>query len=117
MTSRGLGRVATVNLESGQPTVEQALQRMRNALLTYKRQGVKAVVVIHGYGSSGVGGAIRAAVQGTLQEHDMQGLVRRFIVGDDFVGVKRRDLIAMCKALGEERGLEGNAGVTIVILR
>jgi len=90
---------------------------MRNALLTYKRQGVKAVVVIHGYGSSGVGGAIKTAVSPILAAPEMAGLVRKFVPGEDFTGTKRRDLIAMCKGLGEAHGIEGNAGVTIVVLR
>ncbi|MBS3984989.1 MAG: hypothetical protein KGZ66_05240 [Selenomonadales bacterium] len=47
----------------------------------------------------------------------MRGLVRAFVGGEDFLGSKRRDLIGMCKALEDERHAEGNAGVTVVVLR
>lgn len=43
--------------------------------------------------------------------------VRAFVGGEDFLGSKRRDLIGMCKALEDERHVEGNAGVTVVVLR
>lgn len=110
-------KVASLNLEQGGPTVEQALLYMKNALATYKRQGLKAVIVIHGWGSSGVGGAIRPAVRNALRGDDMRGLVRAFVGGEEFSGSKRREFIGLCKALEDERHLEGNAGVTVVLLR
>lgn|GEM_PF-1604131 len=56
-------------------------------------------------------------VRNALCGDDMRGLVRAFVGGEDFLGSKRRDLIGMCKALEDERHAEGNAGVTVVVLR
>lgn len=109
-------KVESLNLELGQPTVDVAVQRMKNALSTYKRQGVKAVVLIHGWGSSGVGGSIKAAVRKSLQDSDMRGLVRAVVGGEEWA-LKKREYVGMCKALEDERHLEGNLGVTVVILR
>lgn len=109
-------KVAELNLEANGLTVEQALLQMKNALATYKRQGVKAVILIHGWGSSGVGGVIRTAVRNALRGDDMRGLVRAFAPGEEWT-VKRREFVGMCKALEDARHLDGNAGVTVVILR
>lgn len=109
-------KIETLNLELGQPTVEVAVQRMKNTLSTYKRQGSKGVVVIHGWGSSGVGGSIKAAVKKALLDSDMRGLVRASAGGEEW-SQKKRELIGMCRALEEERNIEGNAGVTVVVLR
>ncbi|MBT9134617.1 MAG: hypothetical protein DDT37_01309 [Firmicutes bacterium] len=109
-------KVATLNLEQGGPSVEHALMHMKNSLATYKRQGVKAVVIIHGWGSSGVGGAIRSAVRNALRGDDLRGIVRAFVACEEW-SHKRREFIGMCKALEDERHLDGNEGVTVVVLR
>ncbi len=111
-------KVELVNLELGRPTVEEALRKMSNALSTHKRQGVKAVILIHGYGSSGEGGgAIKLAARKTLGEPIMRGIVRAFVEGESW-SLKKREFIGMCKALeNEERQTNGNEGVTVVILR
>ena len=56
-------KVIELNIEYNNPTVSSALQKLKNSLATYKRQGTKAVIVIHGYGSTGVGGSIKTAVR------------------------------------------------------
>lgn len=111
-----MNKVAELDLETSGYTVDQALLHMKNALATFKRQGVKAVVIIHGWGSSGVGGVIRIAVRNALRGDDMRGLVRAVAPGEEW-SAKRREFVGMCKALGDERHLEGNAGVTVVVLR
>lgn len=52
-------KVREVNIEKGHPPVDEAMRRMVNGLTTAKREGIKSVVLIHGYGSSGEGGAIK----------------------------------------------------------
>jgi len=111
------GKVVEVNLEYNFPTVEAALQRMRNSLTTAKGQGYKAVVLIHGYGSSGVGGSIKTAVRKSLGDSSLRGIVREVTAGEDWP-VKKREALAFCKDLASyERRISGNEGVTIVILR
>ena len=110
-------KVAQVNLEYGSPTVAEALQKMKNALTTFKGQGYKAVIIIHGYGSTGVGGAIKAAVRKCLGESAMRGIVRMFVGGEDWTNNKRT-AIAFCKMLENyERDICSNFGVTVVVLR
>jgi DNA-nicking Smr family endonuclease len=48
-----------INLEHGRPKVESAMMKLRLELATLRRIGVRTVKIIHGYGSTGNGGAIR----------------------------------------------------------
>ena len=110
-------KVAVLNLEQGMPSVDTALGRMKNALTTYKRQGCKAVIIIHGYGSTGVGGRIKAAVVKALHDPGLSGIVRAFTGGEEWT-VQKREMLGYCKALADrQRHIAGNHGVTVVILR
>ena len=48
----------TINLEEGMPTVAQAQTRLIGELGRSRAAGAKAVKLIHGYGSTGVGGKL-----------------------------------------------------------
>lgn len=110
-------KVAEVNLEYGMPGIDSALQNMKNALTTYKGQGLKAVILIHGYGSSGVGGGIKTAVTRCLGENSMRGIVRTYVGGEDWLN-RKREILSMCKDLESyERRIANNNGITVVILR
>jgi len=110
-------KVAEVNLEREMPTVEVAIQKMKNSLTTYKRQGYKAVILIHGYGSTGVGGSIKTAVVKSLGESSMIGIVRGYAGGEQWAD-KKKGLVGMCKALESyESKIANNYGVTVVVLR
>lgn len=77
-------KVAELNLEYGMPSADSAVRSMKNALATYRGQGVKAVIIIHGYGSSGVGGSIKVAVVKALGESSLRGIVRTACGGDQW---------------------------------
>lgn len=110
-------RIAKLNLEHGYPTAAAAAARMTNALLTYKHRGYKAVILIHGYGSTGVGGGIKKTVNESLKAPGMRGVVRAFAGGERWFE-RKRELLNLCGALsGFERCIAHNEGVTVVILR
>lgn len=110
-------KVVEVNLEYGMPTVDVALQRMKNSLTTHKRQGGKAVILIHGYGASGVGGSIKNAVKKCLSENSMRGIVKIYVGGEHWLD-RKKEILAMCKSLENyEQSIANNDGVTVVILR
>jgi hypothetical protein len=110
-------KVAEVNLEYDMPTVDVAMQRMSNALATQKRLGFKSVILIHGYGSTGVGGSIKKAVHKRLGESSMRGLVRAFVPGEEWQS-RKREFVGMCKALeNHQYDIADNYGVTVVILK
>jgi hypothetical protein len=110
-------KVAELNLEYDKPTVDIAVQRMKNALTTYKGQGCKAVIIIHGYGSSGVGGGIKAAVFKCLGDNSMRGIVRIYTGGEHWFR-RKREFLGICRDLENyERRVANNEGVTVVVLR
>jgi hypothetical protein len=82
--SRKPSPIKIINLEDGMPTVEQARLRLQHELHVAKTQGYAAVKLIHGYGSSGVGGSLRQELQKDLQHLAGTGKIRSFIAGEDW---------------------------------
>jgi hypothetical protein len=82
--SRKAVLIKVVNLEEGMPTVEQARSRMEYELTQARRAGCQAVKLIHGYGSSGAGGALRVELQKSLRQAMQDGGIRAFIAGEDW---------------------------------
>jgi len=110
-------KVKEVNLERGNPTVEIAIRNMINELSTAIRTGYKAVVLVHGYGSSGVGGAIKIAVKQKLKESSLSGIVRAFAGGEDWQN-RKREFIEVCAQLKDfSRYVDGNRGITVILLK
>ena len=64
--SRKPAPIKIIDLEDGMPKVEEARLRMQRELLVARQQGYAAVKLIHGYGSSGVGGSLRIELQKEL---------------------------------------------------
>jgi len=75
-------RSITIDLEAGRPTVPEALARLERELAAARVRGVRWLTIIHGYGSSGSGGAIRDAVRGRLARRRRQGRIRDFHPGE-----------------------------------
>lgn len=110
-------KVAELNLERGFPTVEEALRGFESKLLTYKGQGSKAVIVIHGYGSSGVGGKIASSVRDRIKGPSMTGLVRQACPGEHWQE-RKREFLAVCPSLSDyDYRISGNRGVTVILLK
>jgi hypothetical protein len=110
-------KVAELNLEYGKPAAADALAKMSDSLLTYKKQGIKAVILIHGYGSSGTGGSIKAAVRKRLGEPALSGIVRAYTGGEQWA-YRKKEFLGLCGSLGSfERRISGNEGITVVILK
>lgn len=113
----GAVKVKEVNLERGNPTVDVAMRKLVDELTTAKRLGYRAVVVVHGYGSSGVGGAIKISIKGKLREGSLRGIVRSFVGGEDWINNKR-EFIEICPQLKNYNTyIEGNRGLSVVLLK
>ena len=76
--------IKTVNLKADRPTVHEALQRLEREIAVARRENHTLLKIVHGYGSTGVGGDIRIAVQKRLQELATAGEIRGCIFGEDF---------------------------------
>ncbi len=109
-------KVIELNLEYGRPSTAEALSKMTDSLSALKRQGCKAAILIHGYGSSGTGGSIKAAVRKRLGETSMSGIVKAYAGGEQWL-CRKKELLSMCRSLESiERRISGNDGITVVIL-
>lgn len=109
----------TVNIEAGRPSVEVALQRLSQELRLGKANRVGALKVIHGYGSTGSGGAIRDAARRLLAERRRAGMIRDFVGGDEFSAFSpagRRAVELLPELRRDTDYGRGNDGITIVVL-
>lgn len=109
----------TVNLEAGRPVVEVALNRCREVIEDGILHNVNVITLIHGYGSSGKGGAIRLECRKTLEYMKSKGIVSDYIAGEDFNkrSGRVRALLQRYALLAKDRNLnKGNQGITLVIL-
>jgi hypothetical protein len=109
----------TVNLEQGLPTVEQALHRLQQEIITARLEKICVLTLIHGYGSSGKGGAIRRECRKTLEYLLSKGEIGTVIPGEDFSrrhgSVKQ--LLNRFPVLSRHPHLNNhNKGITLVVL-
>ncbi len=114
-----VGSVVTVNLKEGMPTVEEARQKLKAALARSRDQGAKVVKLIHGYGSTGVGGAIKMGIRKSLAKRRKEGLIRLFVPGERFNDWDEASvaLFAVMPGMkGDPDYQKGNEGITIVLL-
>lgn len=108
-----------VDLKSHMPLVQQALVQMDRELAVARQQGYRLVKLIHGYGSTGVGGEIRIAVQKRLRELNDQGQVQAYIYGENWAPSDEQTwtLTKANPGLKEDRDLgRKNQGITVVVL-
>jgi hypothetical protein len=107
------------NLEQAMPTVPLALSLAGDALKIARREGRIAIKFIHGYGSSGQGGAIRIALQADLMQRARAGEIKAFVAGEDWRISDERAwaLLQRCPELKQDADLgRGNKGISIVVL-
>ena len=76
--------MVTINIERGHPTAQQAMSRLTNELYRVRASGVPFAKIIHGYGSSGSGGAIKAALRRETVVLRQKHLITGFLAGEAF---------------------------------
>lgn len=108
-----------VNLEAGRPFVETALRKLEIELADARQQNLRVLTVIHGYGSSGKGGAIGVECRKLLEYLKSRGEINTFIPGEDFrqKSGPTRNLLRRFPRLADNVNLnKGNRGITLVVL-
>jgi len=109
----------TVNLEEGMPSVERARTRLRAEVETARSRGHRLLKVVHGYGSSGVGGDLRYALQATLRQMANMNIISNCIYGENWRTSDDHtwELLKKLPELTNDPDLSrGNRGITIVVL-
>ena len=111
--------IKVVSLEDGMPSIEQARARLNSELAIARTRGVRILKIIHGYGSSGVGGDLRITMQSTLRPMADRREVRVCIYGENWRTSDESTwaLLKQFRELKEDRDLgKGNKGITLVVL-
>lgn len=94
-----------VDIAHSRQTVAEAMEQLVSEIENTQRGGDRLLLVVHGFGASGVGGAIKEAV---VQE--LPGLARRY--GFKSYGDADRERLSRQSAI-DARGL--NAGSTLIV--
>jgi hypothetical protein len=112
-------KIKCVNIEAGMPTAAVAEKTALFEISTAKREGIKVLKIIHGYGSTGMGGKIKTEIGKLLALKKKEGLVKAFVNGGDWdiFNQSARDMLDACNELRQDSDLGNhNSGITIVLL-
>jgi len=115
-----VGSLIEVNIKSDLPTVDAAIKRITFNIRNAGSSGITAVKIIHGYGSSGSGGKIRAEARRYLESQKKRGLILDYIPGENFsiFDEATRSAFQRCDDLRRDSDLDRhNNGITIVIIK
>jgi len=109
-----------INIKQDGPYVEEALERLTDLLRKSIEVGIKAIVLIHGYGSSGEGGRIKWAIHDALENNRYSDRVDEYHFGEN-VAYGTQAYHALLKRRPSlkrylKRFKEGNAGMTVLLL-
>jgi hypothetical protein len=111
--------IKTVVIKEGMPSVEQARALLQTELRSARLSGVKVLKLVHGYGSSGVGGDLRISLQSTLRQMAQQHEIGDCIYGENWRTSDERtwELLKRMPELKTDSDLgKGNKGMTIIVL-
>jgi len=114
-----IAAIRTVIVKEGMPSVEQARARLQTELLSARQSGVRVLKLVHGYGSSGIGGDLRISLQSTLSQMAQKHEIGDCIYGENWRTSDERtwNLLKRMPELKSDSDLgKGNKGMTIVVL-
>lgn len=102
------------------PTLDDARRSVIEEIKRARRDGARALKVIHGYGSSGKGGKLCHGLRKSFALRKKEGVIRDFIPGEDFSIFDNR-VLALLEAVPELRGDPDlnatNEGITVLWLK
>src|SRR6266478_1196945 len=107
----------TFNVEANRPTLDEARRLVIEEIKKAKREGVRILKIIHGYGSSGKGGTLCTGLRKSFGLRKKEGVIKDFIAGEEF-SIFNDTVLALLEAVPELRGDPDlgatNEGVTIL---
>ena len=112
-------KLITIDIKSEQQTVKQAIAEFLVEIDACRIGGFKVMKVIHGYGSHGVGGAIKREFLRECQNLKNRGKIEDFVCCDNWTerNITRRIAINYSPDLLADRGLYLlNPGCSIIII-
>ena len=112
--------IETINIKNGFPPADVAVANMEIEIDALTFAGKKAVKVIHGYGSHGVGGEIKKQAHARLVELKKEKKILDFVPAERFGELqKNSDFILnnFPELILDEDLKNYNSGITIVFLK
>jgi uncharacterized Fe-S center protein len=112
-------RIRTRNIKSDMPTRLEARERLNAAIRDARQDGVVVLKIIHGHGSSGVGGAVKCEVLKSLRRRRKEGRITAFLGAESVLDCceEAGALLEKCPEAGRDPDwLRANPGVTFILL-
>jgi hypothetical protein len=117
---QALTDTVVINLEAGGPTAEEALERLTQQVRAASEAGIRALIVIHGYGSSGSGGKIKWFIREALEQNYFSDRVDEYYFGEDLaLGSSSYQALIKRRASLKNHLSQfkiGNAGMTVLLM-
>ncbi|WP_231968471.1 Smr/MutS family protein [Polynucleobacter necessarius] len=109
-----------LNIKRGNLSVEEALDNLAAKIRELQELGIKTIVLIHGYGSSGKGGHIKRAVHDALENNCYADRVEEYCFGEmvPYASPVYQSLIKQRPGLKQflRHFKAANAGMTVLLL-
>ena len=115
-----MSTIRTYNVEAGLPVLDDARRLVIAEIKQAKRAGAQVLKVIHGYGSSGKGGALCVGLRKSFRLRKKEGVIKDSIAGEEF-SIFNEAVLALLEAVPVLRGDPDlnatNEGVTVLWLK
>ena len=112
--------IRVINVEADLPTLDEARRFVIEEIKRAKRDGVRVLKVIHGYGSSGKGGRLCIGLRKSFGLRKKEGVIKDFVSGEDF-SIFNPTTLHLLEAVPELRGDPDlnatNEGVSVLWLK
>jgi len=115
-----MSKIKTINVKANMPTLDEARRSVIAEIRQAKKEGVRVLKVIHGYGSTGEGGTLAIGLRKSFGLRRKEGVIRGYIPGEklsvfDDTTLK---LLEEVPEVRRDRDMgRGNHGLTVVWLK
>ena len=109
-----------INIKEHMPNSDYAIHLLDEAIHDNKVMGEHVIIVVHGYGSHGVGGVIKNSVMQHLQKLRKEGKIINFVQGEhwgDSNDLKNQLCTLYPELILSSQLYNQNSGVTVVWLQ
>jgi hypothetical protein len=106
-----------INIKQDMPVVADAMKYLKDSIIRLRKEKYNVALIIHGYGSTGKGGAICVKARQWLKAQEREGRLKQVIFGEDFT-LFNYDALALKNKCNNLKVLLDvcNNGVTVVEL-
>jgi hypothetical protein len=114
-----VSKFLVLNIKKDMPTLDAARRSLVAAVDTARADGVRAIKLVHGYGSTGKGGALAKGLRSSLAKLKRAGTIADWIAGEDFHTTNARvqhALATLPRLRNDPDCGRSNPGVTLVLL-